>query len=113
MQATRFFIFLATCASGWILPGCATTESTATATAVTPARITVLYDAFGKNAAMTKDWGYAVLVEIKGKRILFDTGDDRGFLPRMLRPRAWTSQSSTSWCYRTATAIMWVDCPIC
>ena len=25
---------------------------------------------------MTKDWGYAALVEINGKRILFDTGDD-------------------------------------
>jgi 7,8-dihydropterin-6-yl-methyl-4-(beta-D-ribofuranosyl)aminobenzene 5'-phosphate synthase len=36
----------------------------------------VLYDAFGKDAAMTKDWGYAALVEINGKRILFDTGDD-------------------------------------
>jgi 7,8-dihydropterin-6-yl-methyl-4-(beta-D-ribofuranosyl)aminobenzene 5'-phosphate synthase len=39
-------------------------------------RITVLYDAFGKDAAMTKDWGYAALVEINGKRILFDTGND-------------------------------------
>jgi 7,8-dihydropterin-6-yl-methyl-4-(beta-D-ribofuranosyl)aminobenzene 5'-phosphate synthase len=39
-------------------------------------RITILYDAFGKNAAMTKDWGYAALVEISGKRILFDTGGD-------------------------------------
>jgi hypothetical protein len=25
---------------------------------------------------MTRDWGYAALVEINGKRILFDTGDD-------------------------------------
>ena len=87
MRATRFFIFLATCATGWILPGCATTESTATATAVTPARITVLYDAFGKNAAMTKDWGYAVLVEIKGKRILFDTGDDPGILAKNVKAK--------------------------
>jgi 7,8-dihydropterin-6-yl-methyl-4-(beta-D-ribofuranosyl)aminobenzene 5'-phosphate synthase len=39
-------------------------------------RITVLYDAFGKDAAMTRDWGYSALVEIDGKRILFDTGDD-------------------------------------
>jgi len=40
-------------------------------------RITVLYDAFGKdNAGMRRDWGYAALVEINGKRILFDTGDD-------------------------------------
>jgi len=40
------------------------------------AQITVLYDAFGKDSTMTKDWGYSVLVEIKGKRILFDTGDN-------------------------------------
>jgi 7,8-dihydropterin-6-yl-methyl-4-(beta-D-ribofuranosyl)aminobenzene 5'-phosphate synthase len=42
----------------------------------------VLYDAFGKNAAMTKDWGYAALVEIGGKRILFDTGDDAAVLAK-------------------------------
>jgi 7,8-dihydropterin-6-yl-methyl-4-(beta-D-ribofuranosyl)aminobenzene 5'-phosphate synthase len=40
------------------------------------ARITILYDAFGKDASMQKDWGYAALVEVAGKRILFDTGDD-------------------------------------
>ena len=26
---------------------------------------------------MRKDWGFSALVEIAGKRILFDTGDDR------------------------------------
>jgi 7,8-dihydropterin-6-yl-methyl-4-(beta-D-ribofuranosyl)aminobenzene 5'-phosphate synthase len=53
------------------------TESRATATPVPASpRITVLYDAFGKDSVMTKDWGYAALVEISGKRILFDTGDD-------------------------------------
>jgi 7,8-dihydropterin-6-yl-methyl-4-(beta-D-ribofuranosyl)aminobenzene 5'-phosphate synthase len=40
-------------------------------------QITVLYDAFGKDAAMSKDWGFSALVEVAGKRILFDTGDDR------------------------------------
>ena len=40
-------------------------------------RITILYDAFGKEASMRKDWGFSALVEIAGKRILFDTGDDR------------------------------------
>jgi 7,8-dihydropterin-6-yl-methyl-4-(beta-D-ribofuranosyl)aminobenzene 5'-phosphate synthase len=38
--------------------------------------ITILYDAFGKDAAMRKDWGFAALVEYGGKRILFDTGND-------------------------------------
>jgi 7,8-dihydropterin-6-yl-methyl-4-(beta-D-ribofuranosyl)aminobenzene 5'-phosphate synthase len=39
-------------------------------------RITILYDAFGKNTPMKKDWGFSALVEIDGKRILFDTGDN-------------------------------------
>jgi 7,8-dihydropterin-6-yl-methyl-4-(beta-D-ribofuranosyl)aminobenzene 5'-phosphate synthase len=39
-------------------------------------RITILYDAFGTDAAMKKDWGFSALVEISGKRILFDTGND-------------------------------------
>jgi len=40
-------------------------------------RITIIYDAFGKDPAMKKDWGFSALVEIAGKRILFDTGNDR------------------------------------
>ena len=44
------------------------------------ARVTVLYDAFGKPSAMQKDWGYAALVEYGGKRILFDTGDNPDIL---------------------------------
>lgn len=47
------------------------------ATAEPENRITILYDAFGKDASMRKDWGFSALVEIAGKRILFDTGDDR------------------------------------
>jgi hypothetical protein len=39
-------------------------------------QITVLYDAFGKVTAMKKDWGFAALVEIGGRRILFDTGNN-------------------------------------
>ena len=40
------------------------------------AQITVLYDAFGKTSTMTKDWGFAALIEYGGKRILFDTGNN-------------------------------------
>lgn len=40
------------------------------------AEITVLYDAFGKDSIMRRDWGYAALVEYDGKRILFDTGNN-------------------------------------
>lgn len=39
-------------------------------------QVTILYDAFGKDSAMQKDWGYAALVEYGGKRILFDTGNN-------------------------------------
>jgi 7,8-dihydropterin-6-yl-methyl-4-(beta-D-ribofuranosyl)aminobenzene 5'-phosphate synthase len=47
-------------------------------------RITVLYDAFGKLPELQKDWGYSALIEVDGKRILFDTGDN----PDILRANA-------------------------
>jgi 7,8-dihydropterin-6-yl-methyl-4-(beta-D-ribofuranosyl)aminobenzene 5'-phosphate synthase len=53
--------------------------STTIATAVaadSKGQVTILYDAFGKDAAMKKDWGFSALVEVAGKRILFDTGND-------------------------------------
>jgi 7,8-dihydropterin-6-yl-methyl-4-(beta-D-ribofuranosyl)aminobenzene 5'-phosphate synthase len=39
-------------------------------------RVTILYDAFSDNKAITKDWGFSALVEHEGKRILFDTGNN-------------------------------------
>jgi len=39
-------------------------------------RVTILYDAFGAPSALVKDWGFAAFVEYRGKRILFDTGND-------------------------------------
>ena len=61
-----------------LFAGCATaTFATPMADASTPkAQITILYDAFGKDSAMQKDWGYAALVEYGGKRILFDSGNN-------------------------------------
>ena len=44
--------------------------------AETPNRVTILYDSFGKNPALTMDWGFAALVDYGGKRILFDTGNN-------------------------------------
>ncbi len=41
-----------------------------------PARVTILYDAFGKTATLKHGWGYAALIEYAGRRILFDTGGD-------------------------------------
>lgn len=39
-------------------------------------KVTILYDAFGDQKELTKDWGFSALVEHNGKRILFDTGND-------------------------------------
>lgn len=43
-------------------------------------RVTILSDAFGKDAALHKDWGFAALVEWEGRRILFDAGNDADHL---------------------------------
>jgi 7,8-dihydropterin-6-yl-methyl-4-(beta-D-ribofuranosyl)aminobenzene 5'-phosphate synthase len=40
------------------------------------ARVTILYDAFGKPSTLKRGWGYSALVEYGGKRVLFDTGGD-------------------------------------
>jgi 7,8-dihydropterin-6-yl-methyl-4-(beta-D-ribofuranosyl)aminobenzene 5'-phosphate synthase len=88
MRRTKLFVPLITFISAWLLASCVATGPTPTATAAEPARITVLYDAFGKDATMTKDWGYAALVEIHGKRILFDTGDDPAILAKNAKAKA-------------------------
>ena len=65
----------------WLIAGslaCAVPMVAVTETAVGAAsKITILYDAFGSDAAMQKDWGFSALVEVAGKRVLFDTGNDR------------------------------------
>lgn len=53
----------------------------------TAVQITVLYDAFGKEAAMQRDWGYAALVEYGGKRILFDTGNNPDILEKNVKAK--------------------------
>jgi 7,8-dihydropterin-6-yl-methyl-4-(beta-D-ribofuranosyl)aminobenzene 5'-phosphate synthase len=45
-------------------------------TAASKNQITILYDAFGRESSMKKDWGFAALIEVNGKRILFDTGNN-------------------------------------
>jgi 7,8-dihydropterin-6-yl-methyl-4-(beta-D-ribofuranosyl)aminobenzene 5'-phosphate synthase len=69
LGATITFIAAAGCASPPLQQAAVTPSTT------TP-QITVLYDAFGKDSSMKKDWGYAALIEAGGKRILFDTGND-------------------------------------
>lgn len=85
MRITKLFVLMGAIGSAWLLSSCATTSPTSAA-AETP-RITVLYDAFGEDAAMTKDWGYAALVEISGKRILFDTGDDPAIFAKNVKAK--------------------------
>lgn len=88
MNVTRHF--------GWLmgllallLAGCTATGSSRTGTPSDPAkaRITILYDAFGKGSDLQKDWGFAALVEYGGKRILFDTGDNPDILARNARAK--------------------------
>lgn len=85
MQKTQLFVLMSVVGLAWLLSSCVTTSPTPAA-AETP-RITVLYDAFGKDAAMTEDWGYAALVEINGKRILFDTGDDPAIFEKNVKAK--------------------------
>jgi 7,8-dihydropterin-6-yl-methyl-4-(beta-D-ribofuranosyl)aminobenzene 5'-phosphate synthase len=63
-----------------LLGGWAAAGATPALAAPNKAEITVLYDAFGRTSAMTKDWGFAALIEYGGKRILFDTGNDAEIL---------------------------------
>jgi len=85
MRITQLVVLLGAFGSAWLSSSCAT-GSPPSAAAEIP-RITVLYDAFGKDAAMTKDWGYAALVEINGKRIVFDTGGDPAIFARNVKAK--------------------------
>ena len=60
----------------WIVGGWAVAGAIPALAQSGKAEITVLYDAFGKTSTMTKDWGFAALIEYGGKRILFDTGNN-------------------------------------
>jgi 7,8-dihydropterin-6-yl-methyl-4-(beta-D-ribofuranosyl)aminobenzene 5'-phosphate synthase len=59
----------------WLIAGLsALAWSGAGSAAESPARITIISDAFGAPSALKRGWGYAAFVEYAGKRILFDTG---------------------------------------
>jgi 7,8-dihydropterin-6-yl-methyl-4-(beta-D-ribofuranosyl)aminobenzene 5'-phosphate synthase len=57
----------------------------ASASPPAPHRVTILYDAFGGRQGLTRDWGFAALVEYGGKRILFDTGNNAAIFGRNVR----------------------------
>jgi 7,8-dihydropterin-6-yl-methyl-4-(beta-D-ribofuranosyl)aminobenzene 5'-phosphate synthase len=40
------------------------------------ARVTILFDAFGRPSDLRRGWGYSSFIEYGGKRILFDTGSN-------------------------------------
>jgi 7,8-dihydropterin-6-yl-methyl-4-(beta-D-ribofuranosyl)aminobenzene 5'-phosphate synthase len=71
-MATKGILFAVAVLSATI----AVTIPVTTASAESGNQITVIYDAFGTDPQLTKDWGFSALVEIAGKRILFDTGND-------------------------------------
>jgi len=48
-------------------------------------RVTILYDAFGNRTGLTRDWGFAALVEYGGRKILFDTGDNADIFAHNVR----------------------------
>lgn len=50
--------------------------SLAAGLAQSPNRLTVLVDAFGQSPTLKQDWGFSALIEHRGKRILFDTGNN-------------------------------------
>jgi 7,8-dihydropterin-6-yl-methyl-4-(beta-D-ribofuranosyl)aminobenzene 5'-phosphate synthase len=50
-----------------------------------PARVTILYDAFGTAPGLTQDWGFAALIEYDGRRILFDTGNNAAIFEKNVR----------------------------
>lgn len=64
-----------------LLVGCASPNTSASPDPA-KAQITVLYDAFGRDPTLQKDWGYAAFVEVGGKRVLFDTGNNAEVLAK-------------------------------
>jgi 7,8-dihydropterin-6-yl-methyl-4-(beta-D-ribofuranosyl)aminobenzene 5'-phosphate synthase len=53
----------------------------------TKSQITILYDAFGHDFSLKKDWGFSALVEVGGKRVLFDTGNNSEIFAHNVRAK--------------------------
>src|SRR5215471_3815257 len=83
MMRSSSFSYLASTLAAFFAGGAATAPPLPEANPDSQkAQITILYDAFGKASAMTKDWGFAALIEYGSKRILFDTGNNPDILAR-------------------------------
>ena len=50
-------------------------------------QITILYDAFGRDDSLKKDWGFSALIEVEGKKILFDTGNNAEILAHNVKQK--------------------------
>ena len=70
-------------------------------------QITILYDAFGIDPSMTKDWGFSALVEVAGKRICLTLGMTRKSLQPMSRRRELTSKHLISLSCHTGIRTIW------
>jgi 7,8-dihydropterin-6-yl-methyl-4-(beta-D-ribofuranosyl)aminobenzene 5'-phosphate synthase len=68
--------------STWLLLASLVATPAHAAPPPSPRRVTILYDAFGEGAGLTRDWGFAALVEYDGRRILFDTGNNADIFAR-------------------------------
>jgi 7,8-dihydropterin-6-yl-methyl-4-(beta-D-ribofuranosyl)aminobenzene 5'-phosphate synthase len=68
-----------------LLVACLSAPRVTASPAPGPHRVTILYDAFGGRPGLTRDWGFAALVEYGGKRILFDTGNNGPIFARNVR----------------------------
>jgi 7,8-dihydropterin-6-yl-methyl-4-(beta-D-ribofuranosyl)aminobenzene 5'-phosphate synthase len=76
MKLRAPFLIAAGLIAAGILSLVSTAGPVAAAASESKSQITILFDAFGTDPSMTKDWGFSALVEVAGKRILFDTGND-------------------------------------
>jgi len=101
MKITGTLSILATLTAGVI-----SYPSVAAPTAST-GQITILYDAFGKDASMKKDWGFSALIEFGGKRILFDTGNNSEIFASNVKAKNVDLTKIISSSFRTATEITW------
>jgi 7,8-dihydropterin-6-yl-methyl-4-(beta-D-ribofuranosyl)aminobenzene 5'-phosphate synthase len=88
MKTKKNWLFAGALMGTLFLTACASTVQTGDGQVTKPkSQITVIYDAFGKDTTMKKDWGFAALVEVGGKRILFDTGNDADTLAHNVKAK--------------------------
>jgi len=86
MRWTRNMFAVALLLLAFILPVApAAVADSAVADSTAPARVTILYDAFGKPSALARGWGFSALIEYQGRRILFDTGGRYDFFERNVK----------------------------